>query len=72
MRTLKKGMSGDEVKLLQRALGVTADEAFGKITEGLEVIDKIASVETGTLNAMFADVPMEAQVIKTIRIDEKE
>lgn len=46
--------------------------AFGKITEGLEVIDKIASVETGTLNAMFADVPMEAQVIKTIRIDEKE
>ena len=46
--------------------------AFGKITEGLEVIDKIASVETGTLNAMFADVPMEAQVIKTNRIDEKE
>ena len=34
MRTLKKGMSGDEVKLLQRALGVTADGAFGKITEG--------------------------------------
>lgn len=46
--------------------------AFGKITDGLEVIDKIAAVETGTLNAMFADVPMEAQVIKTIRIDEKE
>ena len=46
--------------------------AFGKITEGLEVIDKIAAVETGSLNAMFNDVPMEAHVIKTIRIDEKE
>lgn len=46
--------------------------AFGKITEGLEVVDKIASVETGTLNAMFNDVPKEAQVIKTIKIDEKE
>lgn len=45
--------------------------AFGKITEGLEVIDKIASVETGKLNAMFDDVPKEAQVIKTIKIDEE-
>ena len=27
-------MSGEEVKLLQRALGLTADGAFGKITEG--------------------------------------
>lgn len=34
MKTLKKGMSGEEVKLLQRALGLTADGSFGKITEG--------------------------------------
>lgn len=34
MKTIKKGMSGEEVKLLQRALGVTADGSFGKITEG--------------------------------------
>ncbi|MBS7298680.1 MAG: peptidylprolyl isomerase [Eubacteriales bacterium] len=46
--------------------------AFGKITEGLEVIDKIATVETGSLNAMFDDVPKEAQVIKTIKIDSEE
>lgn len=45
--------------------------AFGKITEGLEVVDKIASVETGRLNAMFDDVPAEPQVIKTIKIDEE-
>ncbi len=45
--------------------------AFGKITEGLEVVDKIASVETGRLNAMFSDVPAEPQVIKTIKIDEE-
>ena len=45
--------------------------AFGKITEGLEVVDKIASVETGKLNAMFDDVPAEPQVIKTIKIDEE-
>ncbi len=45
--------------------------AFGKITEGLDVIDKIAAVETGKLNAMFDDVPTEPQVIKTIKIDEE-
>ncbi|MEE0944292.1 MAG: peptidylprolyl isomerase [Clostridia bacterium] len=45
--------------------------AFGRITEGLEIVDKIASVETDKLNAMFDDVPKEAQVIKTIKIDEE-
>ncbi|MBQ7793550.1 MAG: peptidylprolyl isomerase [Clostridia bacterium] len=44
--------------------------AFGKITEGLEVVDKIAATETGTVNAMFQDVPVEPQVIKTIKIEE--
>ena len=43
--------------------------AFGKITEGLEVIDKIANVETGVFQNVMADVPVEPQVIKTIRID---
>ena len=43
--------------------------AFGKITEGLEIIDKIANVETGVYQNMMADVPVEPQVIKTIRID---
>ena len=38
--------------------------AFGKITEGLDVIDKIAKVPTG-----FRDSPLEDQVIATIVID---
>ena len=45
--------------------------AFGKITEGLDVIDKIASVETTTLTEYgMEDVPTEQQVIKTITVDE--
>jgi len=43
--------------------------AFGRVTEGLEVIDKIAEVETGVYQNMMSDVPVEPQVIKTIRID---
>lgn len=38
--------------------------AFGKVVEGIEVVDEIASVET---NAM--DKPMKDQRIKTITID---
>ena len=38
--------------------------AFGKITEGLDVNDKIAKVPTG-----FRDRPLEDQVIATIVID---
>ena len=37
--------------------------AFGKVIEGIEVVDEIASVRT---NAM--DKPLEPQVIKSIRI----
>ena len=33
MKTLKKGMSGEEVKTLQRALGCVVDGSFGKLTE---------------------------------------
>lgn len=38
--------------------------AFGKITEGLDVIDKIATVPTD-----FRDRPLEDQVIATIVVD---
>lgn len=37
--------------------------AFGKITQGLEVIDHIADVETD-----FRDMPLLPQIIKTIEI----
>ena len=38
--------------------------AFGKITEGMDVVDKIATVPTG-----FSDRPLEDQVIKTVTVD---
>lgn len=38
--------------------------AFGKITEGLEVIDKIANVQRD-----YSDKPMTPQVIKTMTVD---
>lgn len=37
--------------------------AFGKITEGLDVIDKIAGVRTD-----FQDCPLEPQIIESIRL----
>jgi peptidyl-prolyl cis-trans isomerase B (cyclophilin B) len=37
--------------------------AFGKVTEGLDVVDRIANVKTG-----WQDCPVEDVVIKTIRI----
>ena len=38
--------------------------AFGKITEGLDVIDKIANVPTD-----YRDKPIELQMIKTMEVD---
>lgn len=43
--------------------------AFGKVTEGLDIIDEIATVETGVFEGIMKDVPKEAQVIKTIKIE---
>ncbi|MCD7949616.1 MAG: peptidylprolyl isomerase [Erysipelotrichaceae bacterium] len=37
--------------------------AFGKIIEGLDVVDEIANTPTG-----FQDVPIHEQVIKTVRL----
>ena len=42
--------------------------AFGKITKGLEVIDKIAKSETTSNEMGMADVPVKPIVIKTIRM----
>ena len=38
--------------------------AFGKITEGLDVVDKIATVKTD-----FADKPRQPQVMKSVTVD---
>ena len=40
---------------------------FGKVVEGMDVVDKIASVKT-TQKGIYSDVPVEAVVIKSARI----
>ena len=40
---------------------------FGLVAEGLDVLDKIASVKTGSIGFYMQDVPREAVVIETIR-----
>ena len=40
---------------------------FGKVTEGLDVVDKIEKVETGTKGG-YQDVPVEPVVIKSARL----
>lgn len=45
--------------------------AFGKVTDGMDVVDEIASVKTGTVASMnWRDVPVEPIVIKTITIED--
>lgn len=39
--------------------------AFGKITEGMEVVDKIAEVPTDS----WSDAPLDPQVIKSVTVD---
>ena len=40
--------------------------AFGKVTEGMDVVDRIASVPTGT-RGWYSDVPKESVVIEYCR-----
>jgi peptidyl-prolyl cis-trans isomerase A (cyclophilin A) len=39
---------------------------FAKVTEGMDVVDKIAAVETGRKRG-FDDVPVEAVIMKSVR-----
>jgi len=40
---------------------------FGKVIEGMDVVDKIASVQTGVRKG-FQDVPLTPVVIKSVRV----
>jgi cyclophilin family peptidyl-prolyl cis-trans isomerase len=56
-----------------KGLDGTADKAsgytvFGRVTEGMDVVDKIKAVKTGTKNG-FDDVPEEDVVIKSVRLE---
>ena len=44
---------------------------FGKVTEGLDVLDAIASVETGNYGWYMQDVPVEPVVIESMEIVSK-
>jgi cyclophilin family peptidyl-prolyl cis-trans isomerase len=43
---------------------------FGVVTEGLEVLDKIAETKTGAMRPFGRDVPLEAIVIQRVTIRE--
>ena len=43
---------------------------FGKVTKGMEVVDKIAAVQTGFAHGM-GDVPVEPVVISKVTVDVK-
>ena len=42
--------------------------AFGKVTDGEDIIDRIANVKTGNYGWYMQDVPMEAVVIEKIEV----
>ena len=42
---------------------------FGKVTKGMEVVDKIAKVQTGN-RGMHQDVPVKPVVIKKVTVEE--
>jgi cyclophilin family peptidyl-prolyl cis-trans isomerase len=41
---------------------------FGKVTEGMDVVDKIAATPTGALPPFGRDVPLQAVVIKKVTV----
>ena len=46
--------------------------AFGMLTDGFDVLDKIAQTETTSLDNGMSDVPVEPQIIKTIKVEKNE
>ena len=44
---------------------------FGKLTDGFDVLDKIATVKTGSLGFYMQDVPKDTVEIETIRVIEE-
>jgi cyclophilin family peptidyl-prolyl cis-trans isomerase len=40
---------------------------FGKVVKGMDVVDRIATVQTRAVNQIFQDMPVETVVIKSVR-----
>jgi cyclophilin family peptidyl-prolyl cis-trans isomerase len=53
-------------EFLDHSRGNFGYAVFAKVTEGMDVIDKIAAVETGRRRG-FDDVPVEAVIMKSVR-----
>ena len=51
---------------LDQSRGNAGYAVFAKVTEGMDVVDKIAAVETGRKRG-FDDVPVEAVTMKSVR-----
>ena len=43
---------------------------FGKVTGGMDVVDKIATTQTGSLPPFGRDVPLKAVVLKSVTVTE--
>ncbi|WP_298266395.1 peptidylprolyl isomerase [Geobacter sp.] len=41
---------------------------FGKVVEGMEVVDRIAATPTQRLNMLFADIPVTPVVINAVKV----
>ena len=64
-RTMIKDSASSQFFIMHQAAPHLDGEyaAFGKVTKGIEVVDKIATVDTD-----YMDAPYEPQVIESIRI----
>jgi len=40
---------------------------FGKVVKGMDVVDRIATVQTRAVNQIFQDMPVDTVVIKSVR-----
>jgi peptidyl-prolyl cis-trans isomerase A (cyclophilin A) len=41
---------------------------FGKVIEGMDVVDKIVNVKTQSVNAVFQNMPVQPVFIKSVKV----
>lgn len=65
-RTMMPNTAGSQFFIMHKSSPYLNGEyaAFGKVTEGMDVINKIAAVRTN-----FSDRPLKPQVMKTVTVD---
>lgn len=65
-RSMMPNSAGSQFFLMHKAAPHLdgAYAAFGKVTEGMDVVNRIAEVETN-----YADKPLEPQVMKTVTVE---